>query len=181
MITKCERNEIMELGGKNAYQQLEAIYRELPTHEQRILQNGLQIGVAMNEYTDSFEYGDFLIRNVTGIDHETGVIQVADFLRVGQTVQFHLRDSTSAILDLKQTLQISMAENRPFAPASLLAFTCNGRGSDFFEASSGDAQTISETIGDLPVAGFFAAGEIGPVSGRNFMHGFTCSCIWFGE
>ena len=118
--------------------------------------------------------GDFLIRNVVGVDPEQKAVVVADFLRVGQTVQFHIRDQESASIELKQLL--SQVE----APcAAALLFTCNGRGTRLFEVESHDASALTNQFGNIPVTGLFAQGEIGPVGGKNFLHGFTASIIVF--
>lgn len=179
VITKAERNQIFELGGHPAVEQFLKIYQELPTSEQRILQNGLNLGVAISEYREKFGYGDFLIRNVMQVNQMEEVIVVNDFLRVGQTVQFHLRDDRSADADLRQLLSSSLSECAPAVPASGLLFTCNGRGLNLFPDPHHDAATIQQQLGQIPVAGFFAAGEIGAVNSRNFIHGFTASIVWF--
>ncbi len=181
VVTKAERNQIFELGGKPAVEQLKRIYRELPTSEQRSIQMGLHLGVAITEYRDAFGYGDFLIRNVIGVDEGEGSINMGDFVRIGQTVQFHVRDFESADVDLRQSLVSSRASQAPFDPAAALIFTCNGRGLNLFPEPHHDAAAVNKTMGEITTAGFFAAGEIGPVGGRNFMHGFTCSILWFGQ
>jgi small ligand-binding sensory domain FIST len=179
VITKAERNQIFELGGHPAVEQFLKVYQELPTTEQRILQNGLHLGVAISEYREKFGYGDFLIRNVMQVNQMEGVIVVNDFLRVGQTVQFHLRDDNSADFDLRQLLKASLSEWAPAVPAAGLVFTCNGRGLNLFPDPHHDAALIQQQLGQIPVAGFFAAGEVGAVNSRNFIHGFTASVVWF--
>ncbi len=179
VITKAERNQISELGGHPAVEQFVKIYRELPTRDQRTLQHGLHLGVAISEFRDKFGYGDFLIRNVMQIDHEQGFLVVNDFVRVGQTVQFHIRDEESADSDLRQLLKASVAEVAPVSPAAALVFSCNGRGTNLFSEPNHDSAAIQEYLGPIPVAGFFAAGEIGAVNSRNFIHGFTASVVWF--
>jgi small ligand-binding sensory domain FIST len=131
----------------------------------------------INEYQETFGRGDFLIRNVMGADRETGSIAVADFIRRGQTVQFHVRDAASADEDLRALLAET---GRGFTPAGGLLFTCNGRGTRMFDAPDHDAATIDDAWPGLPLAGLFAQGELGPVGGRSFMHGFTASLALFG-
>ena len=174
VITAAEQNMITSLGGKPALEVLKNLYEELPTNEQRAMQNGFHIGRVVSEYQDEYQIGDFLIRNVVGIDPEQKAVVVADYLRVGQTVQFHIRDHESASLELNQLL--SQLET-PCAAA--LLFTCNGRGTRMFEVESHDAATLSEHLGSIPVTGIFAQGELGPVGGKNFLHGFTASIIAF--
>lgn len=177
IVTKAERNVIFELGGKPALQQLKDLFVTLPTHEQALVQKGVHLGIVVTEYKEKFEYGDFLIRNVTGFDQQVGALAIGDWVRVGQTVQFHIRDRDTADDDLHQHLR-SEKSHQP-APAAALLFTCNGRGTRLFSEPHHDATAVGVTLGEVPLAGFFAAGELGPVSGKNFMHGFTASIALF--
>jgi small ligand-binding sensory domain FIST len=89
-------------------------------------------------------------------------------------VQFQVRDAESADEDLKEMLAGQRA-------AGVLLFTCNGRGTNLFPVDDHDATVIADMLGPVPMAGFFAAGELGPVGGRNFLHGFTASMALFDE
>ncbi|MDP6722845.1 MAG: FIST N-terminal domain-containing protein, partial [Pirellulaceae bacterium] len=122
VITKAQRNIIQELGGMPAYRRLEELFQTLPTRDQQMVQRGLHVGRVVSEYQDQFEQGDFLIRNVVGVDPEEGSIAISDYVRPGQTVQFHVRDANTADAELRQLL--SRVEN-PVAAG--LLFTCNGR------------------------------------------------------
>jgi small ligand-binding sensory domain FIST len=177
VVTACERNLIYQLGGKPALQQLQAIFQQLPNHEQQLLQQGLHIGRVVSEYQDEYQMGDFLVRNVLGVDHETGVIAVGDYVRPGQTVQFHLREERAATAELDQMLSQHVHGRTPQAA---LLFTCNGRGTHLFSRPDHDAALVASRMGDIPLAGFFAQGEIGPVGGVSFLHGFTASLAFFG-
>ena len=174
VITSAEQNMITGLGGKPALEVIIKLDEELTTNDQRAMQNGVHIGRVVSEYQEEYQIGDFLIRNVVGVDPEQKAVVVADYLRVGQTVQFHIRDHESASLELNQLL--SQLET-PCAAA--LLFTCNGRGTRMFEVESHDAATLSKHLGAIPVTGIFAQGELGPVGGKNFLHGFTASIIAF--
>ena len=175
VITQAERNIIQQIGGKGALDVLSELFQTLPTREQRIFQKGLQIGRVINEYQDSFEYGDFLIRNIMGVDQENRSISIGDYVRPGQTVQFHIRDHESASAELTQLLKIQTANQ---APKAAMLFTCNGRGLNLFQDPNHDAACI-QAVAPIPLAGFFAAGEIGPVGEKNFLHGFTASVVLF--
>ncbi len=178
VITKAEQNVIYELGGRPALLQLKEIFDTLPTREQQLVQRGLHVGRVVSEYQDQFEQGDFLVRNVMGIDPDKGAVVITDFARVGQTVQFHIRDDQTADEDLRQMLTRAK-QDAAAAPSGGLLFTCNGRGTRLFREPHHDAHAIEKTLGDIPLAGFFAAGELGPVGGKNFMHGFTASLALF--
>jgi small ligand-binding sensory domain FIST len=177
VITKSERNVIHELGGRPALVQLKEIFDTLPTQEQQLVQRALHVGRVISEYQDRFESGDFLVRNVIGIDPQAGAIAVGDYFRVGQTVQFHIRDARTADDDLRQCL--ARAKQTGASPAGGLLFTCNGRGLHLFGEPNHDVGCVARAFGDLPLAGFFAQGEIGPIGGKNFVHGFTASLAIF--
>lgn len=177
VITKAEGNVILELGGRAALVQLKEIFDTLPTQEQALVQRGLHVGRVVSEYLERFESGDFLVRNVMGIDPQRGAIAVGDYFRAGQTVQFHIRDARTADDDLKQCFHTAQASGAQ--PLAALMFTCNGRGIHLFREPHHDAQCLRDTFGDIPLAGFFAQGELGPIGGKNFMHGFTASvALW---
>jgi small ligand-binding sensory domain FIST len=180
VVTRSEGNVIQELGGEPALQQLQGFVNELPAVDQQLVQEGLHIGKVINEQQDSFDRGDFLIRNVVGIDQESGAIQIGGPVRPGQTVQFQVRDASSADEDLRELLG-DLLENSTSRVESTLLFTCNGRGTRLFEEEHHDAGLIQETFGDIPSAGFFAQGELGPVGGKNFIHGYTACIALFEE
>jgi small ligand-binding sensory domain FIST len=132
----------------------------------------------VSEYQERFEQGDFLVRNVTGIDANSGAISIGDYIRTGQTVQFHIRDHEAADAELTQMLAATRKEcGAP--PAGGLLFTCNGRGKRMFREPDHDAAAIARAFGPLPLAGFFAQGELGPIGRHNFIHGFTASLALF--
>jgi small ligand-binding sensory domain FIST len=181
VITRGERNEIHELGGRPALEQIQSMFATLPVREKLIInqRGGLHIGRVVSEYRETFGSGDFLVRNIIGIDEESGALVVSDFFRTGQTVQFHIRDAETADADLKLGLLDVKAAATGCSGA--LLFTCNGRGRHLFESDHHDSGMIRQVIGDVALAGFFAAGEAGPVAGQNFVHGFTASVLFFGK
>jgi small ligand-binding sensory domain FIST len=178
VVTRAQRNILYELGGKPALAQLRALFETLPTSEQRLVQRALHVGRVVSEYQERFEQGDFLIRNVVGIDPSSGAIAVGDYFRPGQTVQFHLRDEAAADAELKQLLA-SAQRRLGQPPLGGLLFTCNGRGRRMFSHPDHDAAAVRRVWPDLPLAGFFAQGELGPVGPHNFLHGFTASLALF--
>lgn len=153
----------------------------LPSRDTELLAQGLQLGVVIDEYRAEPGQGDFLIRGVVGADPDSGAIAVGDQIQVGQTVQFHVRDAQSADEDLRRALERESAALGDRRPAGALLFTCNGRGSRLFTEPDHDAGLIAATLGDIPVAGFFCAGELGPVGGQNFLHTFTASIALFPD
>lgn len=180
IVTKVQDNVILELGGKTALSRLEQTYAGLSEEDRHLIRRGLHIGIAMNEYKPVFSRGDFLISNVLGADRESGAIALGNFVRTGQTVQFHIRDADAADEDLRQLLTMQK-QTHPGVPRGALLFSCNGRGTKLFPKPDHDAGVIQELCGPLPLAGFFAQGELGPVGGRNYIHGFTASVALFED
>jgi small ligand-binding sensory domain FIST len=176
IVTKAEGNLIRELGRRPALEVLRETFEALGPDEQALVRQGLHVGRVINEYQDAFRRGDFLVRNVMGAD-ESGGIAITDHVRVGQTVQFHVRDAATADEDLRTLL----GEAGGRRAAGALLFSCNGRGTRLFPEPGHDVGAIRAALGPIPVAGFFAMGEIGPIGGQNFLHGFTASVALFEE
>lgn len=172
VITRAEENVIVELGGRPALERLREVYAAIDEADRQLVRTSLHLGRVASEYQERFERGDFLVRNVVGADPDTGVIAVGDLMRTGQTVQFHVRDAATAHEDL---LCLLARDGGGEPPAGALVFTCNGRGSRLFSEPDHDARCLRDALGDVPAAGFFAQGEIGPIGRRNFLHGFTAS------
>lgn len=180
-VTRCEGNVVLELAGRPALQRLEDLLFTLSPEDQAIAGTGLQIGVVHDEYADQHEQGDFLIRSLVRVDSDRRALVIADDVQVGQTVSFQLRDAEAASTDLQRTLARWGKSTPPGRPAGALLFSCNGRGDRFFVTSDHDALTVRDELGGAEVAGFFAAGEIGPVAGRNHLHGFAAAVVVFGS
>ncbi|MBD2896691.1 FIST N-terminal domain-containing protein [Spirillospora sp. NPDC000708] len=177
VVTKADENVLYELAGVPALEKLEQIVLELPEDEQELAGRGLLIGVAMDEYADEHERGDFLVRGVVGADTDSGAIAIGDVVDVGRTVRFQVRDAGAAEEELTALL-----ERFDLAPVEgALLISCNGRGQAMFPDSDHDAKVLDRAFGPAGVGGFFAAGEIGPVAGRNHVHGFTASILAFGR
>lgn len=183
VVTGAQRNVIKALGGEKALDVLRQIVSELPEEDRALLPGGVFLGRVIDEYKPRFGRGDFLIRGVLGVDQQTGAVAIGDLVRAGQTVQFHLRDARTATEDLQLLLA---AQQLQHPPAGALLFTCNGRGSRLFGDTSHDAKAVSRALSPdparpLPMAGFFAAGEIGPIGGSSFLHGHTASLALFRQ
>ncbi len=176
IITKSHDNMIEQLGGKPALKVLQEMINEMEESEREQLANGLFIGRAISEFKERFGRGDFLVRNVMGADEEKSAIAVAEYVKTGQTIQFQVRDAATADEDLSLLLD---AQNAGEPPAGALLFSCNGRGTRMFTLPSHDIDAAHKAMPGMPVAGFFAAGELGPVGGRNFIHGHTASFALF--
>ncbi len=180
IVTKAEHNLIHELGGTPALERLQAVFESLTEEDRRRAQRALHLGIVIDEHRNRFERGDFLIRNLLGADQTTGAVAIGDVVQEGQTVQFHLRDAESASEDLHSLLSADRAGFR-HPPLGALMFSCCGRGRGLFGRPNHDAAAVTKQLGRIPIAGFFAQGEIGPIGHRNFLHGYTASMALFAE
>jgi small ligand-binding sensory domain FIST len=171
-ITKSERNMVYELGGQPALHRLQELIQAASDDERKLMREGLQVGLVVDEHKLDFARGDFLVRNLLGADQQSGALAIGERADIGTTLQFQVRDADAADEDLYELLDGVPAE-------AALLFTCNGRGTHMFAGPSHDALVIEEMLGTVPLAGAFCAGELGPVGGRNFLHGFTASVVVF--
>ena len=169
-VTRSETNIVYELAGKPALERLQEAAMGISEEDRRLLAQYVHFGRVIDESKLDFDRGDFLVRNVLGADPQLGAIMVNDNVAVGATTQFQVRDAASADEDLCHLM------NRRQADAALL-FTCNGRGTNLFSTPDHDADVVSDSLGGAPLAGMFCAGELGPIGGRNFVHGFTASVV----
>ncbi len=176
-VTAAEDNIVFGLGSRPAYQALESAFETLSESEQSHAQGNLFAGLANNEYVDEFHAGDFLIRNIIGADPNSGAVVIGGVPRIGQTLQYQLRDSASADADLRGVL--AELPPRPNPPVASIVFSCLGRGSKFFDQPNHDAALLQEKLHSHHSAGFFGNGEIGPVGSKNCVHTYTASCALF--
>jgi small ligand-binding sensory domain FIST len=178
VVTHAEANVVFELAGQPALERLKEDLAAMPPERLRLAANGLLVGLVIDENRAEYGRGDYLIRALLGADEDTGAIAVGDEVRVGQTLRFHVRDAASADEDLRESLADGLAGE---TAAGALLFTCNGRGTHMFSEPDHDARALAEAVGSAELAGFFCGGEIGPVGGRAFLHGFTATAAVFLE
>ncbi len=176
VVTRSEGNVILELGGHPAMDAVRRIAQGLSEEERSLLDGGVLLGSVIDEQRDHFGRGDFLVRNILGYDRKRGGIAAAELLRPGRTVQLHVRDPQTAAEDLHLLLDAQEMSEPPFAG---MLVTCNGRGRGLFGEDDHDLTVIRERLGEVPISGFFAAGEIGPIGGRSFLHGHTACLTLF--
>lgn len=176
VVQSANKNWIYQLERRVPLAWIQDLIPELSEDDRALLQNGLFVGRAVKSGQEVLGQGDFLIRGVTGIDQQTGAIAVADQIQEGEVVQFHVRDAYTAKEDLEMML-IPQVFSRP--PDGALLFICNGRGTRLYDHPNGDISVIRKNLGDIHLAGFFCAGEIGPIGDTNFIHGHTASLVLF--
>jgi small ligand-binding sensory domain FIST len=175
-VVKAHQNVIHNLEDRAPLAWLQDLIPELSDEDRALLQNGLFVGRAVKAGQESLGRGDFVIRGVMGIDQESGAIAIGDSIMDGETIQFHLRDAVTAQEDLEMMLIPQMFRE---TPSGALLFTCNGRGTRLYDRPNGDITIIQQNVSNAPLAGFFCAGEIGPIGGANFLHGHTATLVLF--
>jgi small ligand-binding sensory domain FIST len=173
-VSDAEDNVLRGLEGMPTLEQVQNLVAELSEEDRALLKNGLFVGRAVR--SGDLGRGDFLIRSVIGIDRSSGAFGVGDSIRTGEKIQFHLRDQNTAEEDLEMLL---MPESLDEPPVGMLLFSCNGRGTRLYDHPNGDISIIQGILGKINLAGFFCAGEIGPIGGKNFLHGHTASIAMF--
>jgi small ligand-binding sensory domain FIST len=152
---------------------LQDLFQELNESDRALAQHSLFVGVAQSAFKQNLEQGDFLIRNLLGVDPKTGAIAVGDRIRPGQRVQFHLRDAAASAADLKALLERYRQQTPASSAIGALMFSCLGRGEGLYQEPNFDSQLFARHLVDVPLSGFFCNGEIGPVGSTTFLHGYT--------
>ena len=178
-VTHAEKNVLLTLGSRPAYEVLSDVYKELSDTEREQARGHLFAGIAVSEYLEEYKRGDFLVRNIIAADPKSGAVAINAVPRVGQTLQYQLRDSRVASDELKRLLHDQIAHMDPPPFAGLLC-TCHGRGRGLFGGPNHDAGLINEFYPGMPLAGLFANVQLGPVGDRSFAHGYTASLALIG-
>jgi small ligand-binding sensory domain FIST len=173
-ITSCRGNFLYELDGEPALEVLRELFSALDERDRHLASTALFVGVLMDEFREEPQVGDFLIRNLIGVDPHRGAIAVGENLQEGMRVRFHLRDARTSSEDLHAMLK-SYEKALPENVSGALLFSCLGRGEGLYGRPNFDTGVFREYLGDVPVGGFFCNGEIGPVGGTTFLHGYTSS------
>jgi len=174
-ITKCEQFQLLEVDGQPPLEKLEEMVETLNEYDRGLLRTSLFLGIEMDPLKDDPGQGDFLIRNLMGVDQETGSLAIGAPLRQGQLVQFHLRDKVMSAEDLKVMLSRYQNKDGWREAKGALLFSCLGRGEYLYGQSNHDSDMFKTKMGDIPLGGFFCNGEIGPVGQTTFLHGYTSS------
>ncbi len=174
-ITKSSQNLLQELDGRPPLEVLRELFSESGERDQGLMQHSLFLGVLMDDFIDNPQQGDFLIRNIMGMDARSGAMAVGELLREGQRVRFHLRDALTSAEDLSALLARYGSAERASPCEGALLFSCLGRGQYLYGRPDHDTELFADKVGVIPLGGFFCNGEIGQVSGTTFLHGYTSS------
>ena len=174
-LTRCKDNVLLELDGSPALEVLRDLYQVLSERDRELARNSLFLGVVMDEFQEYPQLGDFLIRNIVGMDPRSGALAIGERLREGQIVQFHLRDAQTSTEDLTAMVNQYRDRYRETGVEGALLFSCLGRGVYLYGQPDHDTGIFRDLMGEIPVGGFFCNGEIGPVQGTTYLHGYTSS------
>jgi small ligand-binding sensory domain FIST len=175
-VTSAQGPLLRGLDGEPAARVLRRLYERLEGRDQELFRHSLFVGLVMRESRETYHQGDFLIRNIVGLDGASGSLMLGSSLHEGTIVQFHLRDATTSAEDLEALLARQAGATGTSAPAGALLFSCLGRGAQLYGEPDHDSEAFRRHFGDVPLGGFFCSGEIGPVHGTTFVHGYT-SCF----
>lgn len=179
-VTLSHENLVRELDGRSPREVLADAFERLPPAEREIFGQSLFIGLAMRPDASQYVPGDFLIRNILGMDPQSGALWVNAHIPTNSVVQLHLRDAATSAYDLERTLT-SYRASRPMPPAGALLFSCNGRGMNLYGQADHDSNAFRRLVADVPVGGFFCSGEIGPINNSTYVHGYTSAFAVFRE
>ena len=174
-VTKCSQTLLQKVGDKTPIAVLEELVETLNEDDRQLMQTSLFLGIAMDAMNDQPKQGDFLIRNLLGVERESGAVGIGAALREGMLVQFHLRDKTMSAEDLSLLLTRYKSQGKSEGARGALLFSCLGRGEYLYGKPNHDSDMFRNKLGDIPLGGFFCNGEIGPVGQSTFLHGYTSS------
>ncbi|WP_216902342.1 FIST N-terminal domain-containing protein [Synechococcus sp. CCY 9618] len=184
-VEQAQRNVVIEVScgdtRNSPVAALQAILTDLTPAEREQVKHSLFLGVGRNDFSlPTAEMscaleapGAFLVRNLIGVDPRNGAVAVGERMRVGQKVQFQLRDADASRDESRQLL--AAQARRQSEPLVALLFACLGRGEGLYGEADGDVNLCREVFGTVPIAGLFCNGEIGPVGGTTHLHGYTAS------
>jgi small ligand-binding sensory domain FIST len=177
-VTACDRNVIRTLDGRPPLAVLQQLHDTLPPRDRQLARHSLFLGIVMKEDRQQYGQGDFLIRNLIGIDQSTGALAIGALVDPTAIVQFHLRDAETSAQDLEHLLERQRRAD-PSTPPGALLFSCLGRGQFLYGRPDHDTDLFRRYFGEVPLGGFFCNGEIGPVHGTTFLHGYTSAFALF--
>jgi small ligand-binding sensory domain FIST len=181
VITRATGNVVAEIGSRPALEVLREAIASVPDGETRVPRAGIFAGLAIDPAKSPLERGDFLVRNLVGVDHARGRVAVAEPVTVGQTIQFQIRDAEAARDDLVATLEGVAARLGGRRPRFGCYFDCAGRGQGLYGVPDHDVALIRERLGEFPLVGFFGNGEFAPIGRRNFFHNYTGALVVFPD
>jgi len=173
IVTRARGNVIRELNAGKPAEVLRKLYEVMTPRDHALFNTSLFLGIDMGDQRSRYGAGDFLIRNVLGIDPESGAMAIDARVRDYQVVQFHLRDNEASAQDLIQRLRALTAAQPSEQIRGALLVSCLGRGERLYGMPNHDSDTFAQRVSPVSLSGFFSNGEIGPVGPKTYLHGYT--------
>lgn len=180
-VTNAHENLIREIDGHAPRDVLADLFERLAPADRDLFSQSLFLGLALRKDASEYAPGDFLIRNILGMDPQSGALWVNAHVPNKSVVQFHLRDATTSAMDLERALTSYRASRHVEPAGGALLFSCAGRGIGLYGQTDHDSNAFRRLIADVPLGGFFCNGEIGPVQNATYLHGYTSSFAVFRE
>jgi small ligand-binding sensory domain FIST len=180
-VTAAHENLIRELDGKPPRDAISELFERMSAGERETFSQSLFLGLAMRKDASQYVPGDFLIRNILGMDPQSGALWVNANVPANSVIQFHLRDAATSAYDLERTLRDYRASRAVNPDCGALLFSCNGRGLGLYGQADHDSNAFRRLVADLPIGGFFCSGEIGPIQNATYLHGYTSAFAVFRE
>jgi small ligand-binding sensory domain FIST len=172
-VTACHHNVLRGLDGRPAVTVLQELYRTAERRDQELFRHSLFLGIGMTGRREEYQRGDFLVRNIIDMDASENTLAIGAGLREGQVVQFQLRDAATSAADVEALLAAYGRRTPPTRVEGALLFSCVGRGKHLYGRPDHDTDAFRRYLPGIPLGGFFCNGEIGPVRGTTFLHGYT--------
>jgi small ligand-binding sensory domain FIST len=180
-VTAAHENLIRELDGATPRDVLAELFERISASDRELFSQSLFLGLAMRKGASQYVPGDFLIRNILGMDPQSGALWVNSNIAANSVVQFHLRDASASAYDLERTLTSYTSAQLSRPAEGALLFSCLGRGIGLYGQADHDSNAFRRLVADVPIGGFFGNGEIGPVQNTTYLHGYTSAFAVFRE
>lgn len=163
-VTACDQNVIATLDGRPALEVMKKAIGEVLARDLRRTAHYIHVGLPVA----GSDRGDYLVRNLVGIDPKNGLIAIGDIVEPGAELMFCKRDAESARQDLRRILG-ELREEAPAGARGALYFSCVGRGEHMFGSRGAELGLVKEALGELALVGFFCNGEIS----HDRLYGYT--------
>ena len=163
-ITDCERNILIEIDGRPALDVFSEDIGEVLARDLSRVAGYVFAGLPV----PASDTGDYLVRNLLGIDTERKLLALGDLVEKEDSIMFCRRDGDSAREDMLRMLK-NLNRRANGSIRGGVYYTCLGRGRNQFGDNSEELKMISDQLGEFPLVGFFANGEIS----HNLLYGYT--------
>jgi small ligand-binding sensory domain FIST len=173
IITKAEKNLIFEIDNRPALEVFSKLLKGPLAEDLRRALMFIFVGLPADPAQRTVEPGEYLVRNIVGLDPVKGIVGIAAEVKEGQSMIFTLRDGQRAREDLNQMLQRQVQKLEGRRPTFGFYFNCCARGSSLYGMPGIDTAYIGQTLGDFPLIGMFGGYELAPLGSKNHLFAYT--------